>query len=252
MNEDAAKMLDSFLSAEKEITCGIGSEKKYNEIHGARFDGILSLCKRYAPDSSARVLDIGRSRLSERLLRFYPNLQTLGFDLQSDDGGHRESNDMTLVPHIAFNLLDSSRVSSWPNCGSFDLIVFSEVLEHIAIAPEYVLAMLASLLSDSGILICTTPNAAAFKKRIMLALGRNPYERLRFYALNPGHVREYTRNELKCIVSRVGLKWINHSYADWVLPVSGDPPGKFLLIRALGLYPPFRRFQACVLGKRKS
>ncbi|MGH9595790.1 MAG: methyltransferase domain-containing protein, partial [Edaphobacter sp.] len=150
-------------------------------------------------------------------------------------------------PHIVFDLLHSDRIATWPACGRFDLIVFSEVIEHLCLAPEYVLAALRALLTDTGVLICTTPNAADLAKRVRLLLGRNPYERLRFYSMNPGHIREYTRQELREIAESVGLQCIQHAYFNWIQP--DEHPIKTLLKRLARSHPSFRSFQACVLKR---
>ncbi len=211
----------------------------------------MRLCRRYAPDRSIRVLDVGRSELTCYLATFYGDVHTLGFDPGMDDGGHRERDAMDAVPHITFDLLRSDRVPEWPDCGRFDLIVFSEVIEHLSIAPEYTLTFLRNLLTEKGVLICTTPNAAEIGKRLRMLAGRNPYERLRLYALNPGHIREYTREELCVIADSAGLRRLFHGYFDWLGSQNSG------LIRRLGAkvlraYPPFRPFQAIVLARKDS
>ena len=246
VQERAEDVLARMLEAEKAITCGEESRRNYLSVHRARFAEILRLCRRHVPAAAARVLDVGRSELTVYLRGFYSNVHTLGFDPGADDGGHRETNAMDAVPHITFDLLRSDRVREWPDCGRFDLIVFSEVIEHLSVAPEYTLAMLRALLTENGVLICTTPNAAEIAKRLRLLLGRNPYERLRLYAFNPGHIREYTGPELRAIAESVGLRCLQHGYFDWLGSKSGS-------LRALGAkmlraYPPFRPFQAIVLA----
>jgi SAM-dependent methyltransferase len=196
-------------------------------------------------------LDIGRSELTAYLLNFYQDIHTLGLDPSIDDGGHREMGKTEAVPHIYFDLLNSHIPSSWPDYGRFDLIVFSEVIEHLGVAPEYVFAFLTSLLTDRGVLICTTPNAADISKRMRLALGRNPFERLRLYSVNPGHVREYTKLELCEIAGRVGLWCVSHSYLNWIRDKRGNPI-KTAIMWLLRLYPRFRSFQVCVLTRDRT
>jgi SAM-dependent methyltransferase len=248
-NENAERVLTQLLESEKAITCGQSSRQKYFEMHQARFADLLRLCQSHVPNASARVLDIGRSELTAYLSNFYQNIHTLGLDPSMDDGGHREVSSMDAIPHITFDLLSSHSISTWPECGQFDLIVFSEVIEHLCVAPEFVFAALNSLLADRGILICSTPNAADLGKRIRMAFGRNPYERLRLYSVNPGHIREYTRQELCEIAKSVGLRCMSHSYFNWIQNKRGNPI-KAAAVKLLRLYPPFRPFQVCVLSKQ--
>jgi 2-polyprenyl-3-methyl-5-hydroxy-6-metoxy-1,4-benzoquinol methylase len=249
VHEQAENELARMLEAEKAVTCGEESRRSYLSIHRARFAEIMRLCRKYVADPSARVLDIGRSGLTAYLGSFYGNVHTLGLDAGADDGGHRELNPMRAVPHITFDLLRSDRVMDWPDCGRFDLIVFSEVIEHLSIAPEYTLAFLRELLTEKGTLICTTPNAAEIAKRLRLLAGRNPYERLRLYTLNPGHIREYTRRELCAIAESVGLQCLHHGYFDW-LPHQDGGLMRRIGARVLRAYPAFRPFQALVLSRK--
>jgi SAM-dependent methyltransferase len=245
LDVDAAPRLSKLLATEKASTCGEVPRQNYFAIHEERFADILQLSKTFVPDPSARVLDVGRSELTAYLSKFYKDIHTLGLDPDVDDGGHREMSAMDAVPHIVFDLLHTDRIASWPASDPFDLIVFSEVLEHLSIAPEYVFAALRSLLKDNGILICTTPNAVDLVKRIRLFLGKNPYERLRLYATNPGHIREYTGEELREITESIGLQCVRHAYFHWA-KIDQNPIKKVLRKFACS-YPPFRRFQACVL-----
>jgi 2-polyprenyl-3-methyl-5-hydroxy-6-metoxy-1,4-benzoquinol methylase len=251
IDERAGRELLRMLDAEKAVTCGEESRRSYLSMHQTRFADVLRLCRKYVPDLSARVLDVGRSELTTRLGSFYRNVHSLGLDSAADDGGHREVKMMDTVPHITFDLLRSDRVSEWPDCGRFDLIVFSEVIEHLSVAPEYTLALLRALLTESGVLICTTPNAVDIAKRLRMVAGRNPYERLRLYTLNPGHIREYTRRELCATAESVGLRCLHHAYFDW-LPNMNRRRGSIrrMGVKALQAYPPFRPFQAVVLARK--
>lgn len=242
------EILLQLINVEKAQTSSGASRQYYVDLHKDRFADILRLCGSYVADPSARVLDVGRSEFTAHLLTFYSSVTTLGIDLCTDDGGHREVSSMEAVPHITFDLLHSHQTDSWPECGVFDLIVCSEVLEHLSIAPEFVFAFLNSLLADSGMLICTTPNAADIAKRVRLACGRHPFERLRLYSTNPGHVREYTRRELCHIAHSVGLECVRHRYFDW--PQSaGRSRIKAACMRLVRSYPPFRRSSAAVFRR---
>ncbi|HEY2859997.1 MAG TPA: class I SAM-dependent methyltransferase [Terracidiphilus sp.] len=248
MNQRADRVLARLLDMEKADTSGVEARQKYLATHGPRFAEILQLSRRLVPDSAARVLDIGRSELTARLASHYRDVRSLGFDPRTDDGGHREARELDEVPHVTFDLLNARDVSEWPQCGPFDLIVFSEVIEHLHVAPAYVLAFLGSLLSPQGVLICTTPNAVSSAKRILMVTGRNPYEQLRFYSHNPGHIREYTRDELVAVAAEVGLECKSHSYNNWIRREKGNPI-KMAVLQLLDIYPAFRRFQTFVFAR---
>lgn len=248
MSFSAERVLVRLLETEKADTCGIESRQRYLAMHEPRFAQILRLSSSLVPDSAARVLDIGRSELTAYLATFYKDIHTLGFDPRTDDGGHRETRALDAVPHITFDLLSVPNVADWPQCGTFDLIVFSEVIEHLHVAPAYVLAFLGSLLSPQGVIICTTPNAVSFAKRIRMFAGRNPYEQLRLYSINPGHIREYTRGELVSIAAQVGLDCTSHSYNDSIRRKSRNVFGKVIL-QVLNTYPAFRPLQIFVFTR---
>lgn len=247
MSHCAERVLARLLDVEKAETSSIESRQRYLAMHEPRFADLLRLSRSLIPDSAARVLDVGKSELTAYLATFYRDIHTLGFDPQVDDGGHREVRDLKPIPHITFDLLNSVNLADWPQCGTFDLIVFSEVIEHLHVAPAYVLAFLGSLLSPHGVLICTTPNAVSFAKRIRMLASCNPYEQLRLYSRNPGHIREYTRAELAKIAADVGLDCRRHSYNDWLRREKGRVV-KEAVLQFLNIYPAFQPFQTFVFA----
>jgi SAM-dependent methyltransferase len=224
----------------------------YLRNHTARIDDTLRRAVALCPGPSASVLDIGRSAVSRALLEVYDEVTTLGLPL--DVQAHYISASRWDAPpgklyaeHLVCDLNNVWHAGATPTARRFDLIVFAEVVEHLHAAPEDVLAWLAALLKPGGFLLCTTPNAASLGKRLKLAAGRNPYERLRRgldNADNPGHIREYTRNELFEIGKAAGLCVVDHEYTDYFDPgrrVTAWPRayaahGAFLLWRAFARY----------------
>ncbi|WP_455240474.1 methyltransferase domain-containing protein [Methanothermobacter tenebrarum] len=155
------------------------------------------------PDS--KILDIGRSPLTSLLYkRGYKNLTTLGFPLSKT---HLDK--IIKVPkevqHIVFDLNDSKDPEKWVKLPKFDMIIFAEVLEHLHVAPEYVMEFLKSGLNDEGYIILQTPNAVSIGKRIKMLFGLHPYEQIR-RGDDPGHIREYTKKELIELGEKCGLK----------------------------------------------
>lgn len=184
----------------KEANRSSGSEssKVYRQVHGKRFEYILDYAKRFCPAKDTTVLDFGRSGLTEVLNTYYSTLSTIGFPLERDSGGHRESTPLDHIPHIVCDLTKAENVDQWPQTEQkFDLIIFCEVVEHVPVAPEFQIMLLASLLKEKGKLLISTPNAINWYNRLKMVIGRNPFEKIRFNLDNPGHFREYTAKEIQ-------------------------------------------------------
>jgi len=77
------------------------------------------------------------------------------------------------------------------------------------IRPERVLDTLSSLLKPGGYLILQTPNAAFLGSRIKLLLGKNPMPWIRDEPNNPGHYREYTKQELIKLSDMTGFELVS-------------------------------------------
>ena len=160
----------------------------YAAFHAPRFSFLIKQLNMYLPDNDVKILDVGVSPFT-RLLNenFQCELDILGFP------GVRAPD---CTNYIGFDLNDCFRKDLWPETQSYDVIVFTEVLEHLYTPPDIVFDFLSARLKPSGKLIVQTPNAAALLKRGKLLLGIHPYEQIRADRRNPGHFREYTMSEL--------------------------------------------------------
>ncbi len=110
----------------------------------------------------------------------------------------------------------------------FDLVIFSEVLEHLNYSPLSPLQEICRVLKREGKLILTTPNIASLKRIITLMLGRNSvFMDLKRYYITPKpfvrqdnqpffdrHIRLYTTSELKQLieVARFRVDEVHYSY----------------------------------------
>jgi SAM-dependent methyltransferase len=94
---------------------------------------------------------------------------------------------------------------------TFDLAIFSEVIEHLPNSPKPLLAEMYRVLRQGGWLILTTPNLVSFKKRILALYGwstRSPIQS--FYQMEGypmgsvyrGHNREYTLKEIEYMLAQ--------------------------------------------------
>lgn len=196
------------------------------------------------------ILDIGPSFFTELLREAFKNdaVLTLGYDSPESRGGHfPEDISHERSRHFSFDLNDAQYRDRWIQTPSIHLAVMAEVLEHLYTAPTLVLGFVFSLIKPSGFLIVETPNAASLKKRLRLLVGRHPYEMIRENAKNPGHYREYTRDELLKISRSVGFEVISCELSNYF----SHDSSRGLLERFLrGLSPAsFRRGVTLVLRK---
>jgi 2-polyprenyl-3-methyl-5-hydroxy-6-metoxy-1,4-benzoquinol methylase len=169
--------------------------------HAGRFRCVLTYLDEQARAKTRTVLDVGGSFQTPLLAKFFPEWQ---IDTLADIVDERFA-----LPapsrHFRFDLNAAADAKAWPQFGTrYDLIVFMEVVEHLAVPPAQVLRFLAAQLNEGGAILLTTPNAAWLKNRLKLMRGKNPFELLR--EDRSGHIREYTLDELKVSANDAGLR----------------------------------------------
>lgn len=97
---------------------------------------------------------------------------------------------------------------------SFDLVLFSELFEHLRIDPIFTLGEAHRVLRPGGLLLLSTPNLRSFRglrNLLVRNLGHassggvyEQYEKLRTLG-HMGHVREYTTREVVEFLERIGF-----------------------------------------------
>jgi SAM-dependent methyltransferase len=169
----------------------------YLAFHRPRFAMVIDILRR-STETRPRVLDVGRSPLTTMIH------EELGVPV--DSLGLEPDDELPTGRHFSFDLNDAQFRDRWrTGLGPYDAVVFAEVIEHLYTAPELVLDYVRELLVPGGLLVVQTPNAASLGKRVKLACGTNPFERIRADRLNPGHYREYTLGELVELMGRGGF-----------------------------------------------
>ena len=94
----------------------------------------------------------------------------------------------------------------WPK-NYFDMVVFTEVLEHLIVNPEQVFYNLFEILKQGGRLIVSTPNAVRLINCAAMLCGKNIFDR---YHTQNGvygrHNREFTREEVNKFLLQAGFE----------------------------------------------
>jgi SAM-dependent methyltransferase len=110
------------------------------------------------------------------------------------------------------DLFDAERDRFPYKDGYFDLVVASEIIEHMVFDPMHLLVESRRVLRDGGHLLLSTPNAASFASIAKALDGRaNPQIFPQYKRPNPreqeiGHVHEYTAYELGLTIEAAGYE----------------------------------------------
>jgi SAM-dependent methyltransferase len=188
----------------------------YYAFHRRRYAYLLSRLSQLDGSSPLqRVLDVGPFIQTQMMRERFANaaIDSLGII------------DPRFLPrpgesHYEFDLNDMPTERARPHLRDYDAIVFSEVLEHLRIAPASIFRWLASALRPGGSIILQTPNACSIHKRIAVLRGRNPFQMITTedpHAKDLGHIREFTVDEILTLGRSVGLEvvdWQTRNYFD--------------------------------------
>lgn len=155
----------------------------------SRLLNIINTVNRVAK-TGAKLLDIGcgdtylRSKL--------PGVAYTGLDLDTSKADGITKHDITVTPYPF-------------EAGSFDVIVCSEVLEHL-FHPEVVLAEINRLLSPHGTAIVTTPNFECIDL-FLTHYTSLVYDKKNTFSVE--HIRQYTPTSLQALLKAHGLEPVN-------------------------------------------
>jgi SAM-dependent methyltransferase len=81
---------------------------------------------------------------------------------------------------------------------SFDIVFFTDALEHTIDDPEHVMGELRRVLRVGGSLILTTPNFSHFPSRLSVLIGKQPQS----FLSEDRHFRLFTMDEIMFIISK--------------------------------------------------
>lgn len=184
----------------------------------------------YMDQAGMRYLDLARTvcrylRPGERILDFGAGpcdktavLQTLGFqcsacdDLQ--DSWHKAPGNrdqiLAFAAHmgIDFRMAGHDGVSFQRGC--FRMLLLLDVLEHLHNSPRGLLNQLLEYVAPGGYLLASVPNLVNIRKRLYVFVGKSNLPHFDEYYWHPdpwrGHIREYTREDLRRLTRHLGLR----------------------------------------------
>jgi len=152
-------------------------------------------------------------------------LSKLGFDMSATDIPEFMDNvklQKKLLEHnISFRAVNLKHYSLPYDDNTFDIVVISEVLEHLNFNPLPVIQELNRIIKKGGLLYLTVPNIARFDRRKKILLGKSILTPIKdyYFQLDPKkdmivglHWREYDMSEVKDMLEGMGFQVIRQEY----------------------------------------
>jgi 2-polyprenyl-3-methyl-5-hydroxy-6-metoxy-1,4-benzoquinol methylase len=204
--------------------------QKYLKFHALRYfilwGELILILESLDKNSEIHILDIGpgffTEMLQEIIAKTLTNIKISGLGLRSDYLQTRSKLEFINfdLNQLYFESVNQSKKipTKIPNINNLDIIICSEVLEHLYTGIDSSLKSFSRWLKPNGYLIIQTPNATSLHHRLKLFLGQNPYPLLRPNPSEPGHYREYTITELRTYLDEANfenLKLTTHNYFNY-------------------------------------
>lgn len=217
---------------------------EYYEASRTRFWKSFRYVEALGLPQGAKVIDIGGGIMAVLTRRL------LGFDAHVFDVTPEAEADIT-GQGLSFALVDLFR-DELPDITDADLVILTEVIEHIPKPPYLVLQKLAGLLKPGGYLFLTAPNGHRFRNLVYMVLGREILGLYRYpqegQAL--GHQHEYTLKQMRWQADLAGLEVVTMEYYEdaFAGASTGARIGR-ILAKPAQLVPYWRNGLAIVLRK---
>jgi SAM-dependent methyltransferase len=183
------------------------------------FNAVAYLRSRYR--LGPEVLEIGVSEFTFLYQDLFPELRLVTLDrpIEMNGADAAWSRDHARAErHYNADLTAAKLDPSWgePPLGRFDLVICTEVIEHLVVNPVEFLEGLVSVLKDEGLLYLTTPNFFRRDNRLKFARGENPqaiYPRRGENWDAHHHFREFGMAELEAFAQQAGGRIVERHYS---------------------------------------
>jgi SAM-dependent methyltransferase len=171
---------------------------EYYLRYRTRYEAVLHEYAKFRSRDQHRILEIGGGQLATMAHWIWGDVATVAdlsdtcFDSLAQEG----------VDTFLWNLARDDA----PTDTLFDVIFFSEVIEHLPVPGHVALRRLKDRLDHRGMLIMTTPNLYRLRNIVFLATGRRIFD---YFDLPGdagfGHVLEYSSEHLDWQLRRAGF-----------------------------------------------
>lgn len=141
--------------------------------------------------------------------RFFKLLGCRVVSVDSESASGMEAIENVRLAGVEAFPCDIERDSLPADAGSVDVVVFTDVIEHLHHSPKLALEEMMRILRPGGVVIASTPNAVRFTVRLKVLWGVSNWPKIWDYFDRPashfGHHHEYTIEEFKGVFERTGF-----------------------------------------------
>jgi SAM-dependent methyltransferase len=174
-------------------------EPHYYPRYRSRYQAMIRQFADSAPDRSLDILEVGGGQLAYLTMKLWG--QDGAFVADIGETCFKDLNNQGIKTFV-WNLA----LADPPIDQKFDIIFFSEVIEHLPIPGYIPLARLRSILRPGGLLLCSTPNLYRLRNIFFLASGRQIFDHFALPgAQGYGHVLEYSLEHLAWQFEQAGF-----------------------------------------------
>ena len=186
------------------------------EINQVAFDLVSKVIKDKKDVKNILDVGCGYGLLSKELKKTYPKLDLYGVE-NAKEASHSSQKILKL---LQCDIEDMALIKHKLKKQKFDVIIFSDVLEHLY-DPVGIIKSYQSLLKQDGTIIITVPNIANIYSRIALLFGYFNYSETG--VMDKTHVRFFNRKNLKQLAKESDLKIVSQKYDSiimrWFVPL---------------------------------
>jgi 2-polyprenyl-3-methyl-5-hydroxy-6-metoxy-1,4-benzoquinol methylase len=212
VNETSFQLAETLLEEVKKEIVSMGEDiSTYFDTARDRYQFALQLI---VDRPKGKVLDLGCAPGHVSMALFNAGFEVFGIDLNTEYLKKYPSQawvERLKINHVAFE----HEAIPHPD-GFFEYVIFTEVLEHIAVTdPLKILLEIKRVLKPGGLMVLSTPNVANISNVLALIKGDNIFwDPEIFYGSLDRHNREYTPREVvdliaKADFSRYEIAYIN-------------------------------------------
>lgn len=195
---------------------------RYLKIHKNRYEELFVTLTALFPKKTVRLLEIGPSVYISFYKKLFDNIELITLDRPLSMNGAsyewcRQQGHVDAHYHVDLQTERLKPVVGDPPLGTFDIIICTEVLEHLLVNPVEFFSDLLSLLNEKGICYLSTPNFLSYSNLEAMKRGENPQHVFPGIGENNDghhHFREYAMTELLTFIKNAGGKILQSNYSD--------------------------------------